>query len=223
MEDVVNDPKGLIIACKVLKDQLESVGPLPYDVNYLEQGLHRTPSILKEEIQAMINANPQYDTIILGYGLCSRAVIGLKALAYQTIIIPKIDDCIGLSLGERSKYYEQFTQYPGSYYFTKGWTEAAEDPLKEYHRTVEKFGIEVAEWTIRATLVNYERTVLIKTSEVIEESVIQYVKTFADFFNLQYVEMMGSLNYIRKLVLGPWDSDFVVVEGGMELEDEMFS
>ncbi|NMA69068.1 MAG: DUF1638 domain-containing protein [Desulfitobacterium sp.] len=215
-------PKGLLIACKVLKEQIEMLGELPYEAIYLEQGLHRTPKMLTEEIQKIIHENQHHDLIILGYGLCSRAVIGLRGQPHQTMVIPRIDDCIGLSLGERAKYFEQFKLYPGTYYFTKGWTEVGEDPLKEYKRTVEKYDEETAEWTIRSQLANYVRTVYIKTSEGDDREAVDYVKGFADFFNLQYEEMTGSLDYLQKLIFGPWDEDFIVVKG-VALTDEMFA
>ncbi|MGE4273447.1 MAG: DUF1638 domain-containing protein [Desulfitobacterium sp.] len=215
-------PNGIVIACKVLKDQLEVLGDLPYETIYLEQGLHRTPNLLTEEIQGVIDKNPHYDLIILGYGLCSRAVIGLRAQPHQTMIIPRIDDCIGLSLGERAKYFEQFKLYPGTYYFTKGWTEVGEDPLKEYKRTVEKYDEETAEWTIRSLLANYVRTVYIKTSEFDDKVAVGYIEEFAQFFNLRYEVMKGSLDYLQKLIFGPWDGDFIVVKGE-KLTNEMFA
>ena len=137
--------KTIVIACNVLKNQIESIGASDYDYVYLEQGLHRTPNTLRTELQSEISKASTYERILLGYGLCSRAVIGLRAGLNQTMILPRIDDCIGLSLGYRSKYYTEFDQNPGTYYFTKGWVEAAEDPLKEYYRTLEKYDEETAQ------------------------------------------------------------------------------
>lgn len=214
--------KGLIIACKVLKAQIEQLGQIPQDAIYLEQGLHRTPRNLTEELQEAINGASQYDTIYLGYGLCSRAVIGLQAAPHQKLIIPRIDDCIGISMGSRNRYYEEFLSHPGTYYFSRGWVEAAEDPLKEYNKTLEKYGEEVAEWTIRESLKHYERTVFIRNFEVGEEEAKVYAQKFAGFFDLLYEEINGSLDYVNKLINGPWDDDFVIIQGGKSLEDEMF-
>ncbi|MDA8228902.1 MAG: hypothetical protein M0T74_14635 [Desulfitobacterium hafniense] len=50
----------------------------------------------------------------------------------------------------------------------------------------------------------------------------EYVQDFAHFFNLNYQEMSGSLNYLDKLLHGPWDKDFVIVSGGQQVLDEMF-
>lgn len=212
----------VVIACAVLKQQLESLGENSFKYEYLDAGLHRTPLTLTEDLQKMINLQADSDLIVLGYGLCSRSVIGLRAQPHQTLIVPKIDDCIGLTLGFRSNYYREFAQNPGSYYFTKGWIEASEDPLKEYHKVAAKYDQETADWTIKEILKHYKRAVLIKHEQEADEPSQAYVQHFAEFFGLNYEEMQGSQDYLKKLIYGPWDEDFVIAEGGMEITDEMF-
>lgn len=212
----------IIIACKVLQKQIEQLGEVPYDVIYLEQGLHRYPNVLTEKLQEAIAASERYNTILLGYGLCSRAVIGLQAAPHQKLIIPRIDDCIGISMGSRKSYYQEFAAHPGTYYFTQGWVEAAEDPMKMYYEILEKYDEETAEWTTQDYLKHYERTVFIRNSESGEEEAKAYARKFADFFKLSYAEMDGSLEYLKKLIFGPWDENFVIIEGGQPLQDEMF-
>ena len=214
--------KTLVIACNVLKDQIEGLGKVPFDFVYLEQGLHRTPKKLTEQLQQTIDEAGDYGILLFGYGLCSRAVVGLRAALHQKIVIPKIDDCIGISLGSRSKYYREFADHPGTYYFTKGWIESAEDPLKEYHKTVEKYGEDTALWVAQESLKHYERTVLIKTTKEDHEPSKKYAEEFARFFRLRYQEMPGSVEYLRKLLFGPWDKDFVVIVGSDLVDDEMF-
>lgn len=215
--------KTAVIACNVLRDQIESMGEFPHKFIYLEQGLHRTPKTLHEQLQETIDSLAEFEVLLLGYGLCSRSVIGLKGKPYQTIIIPRIDDCIGISMGKRARFYEIFSQHPGTYYFTRGWVEAAEDTLKEYHKTVAKYGEEIAEWTSKECLKHYERTVFIQTSEEVHQPSREYAQEFARFFNLSYEEMMGSDDFIRKLLQGPWDEDFVLVRAGNVVQDEMFN
>ncbi|MDA8229618.1 MAG: DUF1638 domain-containing protein [Desulfitobacterium hafniense] len=214
--------KVLVLSCNVLKPQIELIGDPNFHYEYLKQGLHRTPELLRDEIQKSIEKAGEYDYILLGYGLCSRAVIGLKAKEHQTLVIPKIDDCIGISMGSREKYYEVFAQNPGTYYFTKGWTEADNDPLKEYHLSVEKYGEEMALWVAHESLKHYTRTVLIHTENEELDSVKEYVQDFAKFFNLRYEEMDGSLDYLQRLLFGPWNQDFVVIKNGETVDDSMF-
>ncbi len=213
---------GVVIACRVLEDQIASLGESPYPVIYLDQGLHRTPMLLKQDLQDKVAACADYDVILFGYGLCSRSVIGLQGEAHQTLILPKIDDCIGISMGGRARFYTEFAKNPGTYYFTKGLVEAAEDPLKEYHKMVAKYDQETALWTATESLKYYERTVFIKTSPEGNEPSQAYAQGFADFFRLRYEEMVGANDFLKKLLFGPWDEDFVRVEGGRVVEDSMF-
>jgi hypothetical protein len=213
--------KTVVIACEVLRAQIESLGATPFSYIYLEQGLHRTPEKLRKQLQDTINECREYTVLLLGYGLCSRAVIGLKIAPYQKMIVPKIDDCIGISLGSRARYYSEFEQNPGTYYFTRGWIETGADPLTEYYETIPKYGEELAKWAARESLKNYRRAIFIKTDNCNLESSRKYVKEFAEFFKLRYEEMEGGLGYLKKLLFGPWDGDFVTADG-VQISDEMF-
>lgn len=211
----------LIIACEVLRNQIEALEKMDHDIVFLEQGLHRSPQSLKQTLQETIENQPNYNVILLAYGLCSNAIIGLKARTSQTLVIPRIDDCIGISMGSRAKYYKEFKNNPGTYYFTKGWIEADSDPLQDYYACIPRLGQEVALWASQESIRHYTRACLIKTrDENIEEA--KYVNHFADFFKLKYEEVEGSLNYIYQLFNGPWDDNFVVVKDGQEVSFNMF-
>ena len=69
----------------------------------------------------------EVDVIILGYGLCSRGVVGLRT-DKSTLVVPRVDDCIAIFLGSTAAYREQGMQEPGTYYLTKGWIEVGDSP-----------------------------------------------------------------------------------------------
>lgn len=214
--------KTMVIACNVLREQIQSLGEMPYSFTYLEEGLHRSTKNLQEQLQKAIDQYREYSVLLLGYGMCGRAVIGIHAAPHQKMIIPKIDDCIGLSMGSRANYYKEFYQNPGTYYFTRGFIKVGEDPLQDYYKCAAKHGEKRAVRAAKASLKNYRRTLLIKTGDQDLEHNRQYVKQFASFFDLCYEEMDGSPNYLKKFLFGPWDEDFVVVEGGAAFSDELF-
>jgi len=62
------------------------------------------------------------------------AVIGLKS-EYSTLVIPKVDDCIGILLGSNDEYKTQQLQQPGTYYLTKGWLKTKNTPLDDVRIT----------------------------------------------------------------------------------------
>lgn len=219
-----NSPKpyrAKVIACATV---IEEVLPrLPADMAYqtLDFGLHVNPHRLRETLQAAIDtSSSESDTLLLGYGLCSQAVIGLHATDC-TLVVPKVDDCIAIFLGSLGAYRQQSRSEPGSYYLTKGWIEVGDTPFAEYDRMLERYGREKADRIIRIMLANYKRVALINTGQYDLDYYREYTQGIAGRFHLRYDEVPGSPALVEKMLSGNWDSDFVVVPPGgtVELSD----
>jgi hypothetical protein len=206
--------KRRVIACAtVIEDMLPL---LPADVPHevLDFGLHINPAELKKALQEKINeASPNADVLLLGYGLCSMAVVGLKATT-ATLVIPRTDDCIAIFLGSCSAYKEQAKQEPGTYYLTKGWIEVGDTPFEEHKKLIEKFGEAKAERMTRLMLKNYKRLALINTGQYEIERYRAYTRATAEKFGLRFEEIDGSPDMVKKMIFGPWDDEFVVVLPG---------
>ena len=136
-----------IIACKVLFRELSLIAAKSknhIDITYLKQGLHNEPDYLRKSLQCEIdkidndndlytNAQPynkNFDAILLGYGLCSNAILGIKSKKHK-IVVPKAHDCITLLLGSKEKYKEYFDTHRGIYWYSIGWIESTPMPGKE--------------------------------------------------------------------------------------------
>ncbi|MGB8981138.1 MAG: DUF1638 domain-containing protein, partial [Anaerolineales bacterium] len=184
--------------------------------------LHLRPSELKKKLQQKIDeASPGADVLMLGYGLCSMAVVGLKA-ANAALVIPRVDDCIGIFLGSCAAYRAQFAQEPGTYYLTKGWIEVGDSPFEEHKRLVQKYGEEKAERMIRLVLKNYTRLGFINTGQHELERYRDYARKAAARFGLRFEEIEGSSVLLRKMLSGPWDEEFVVVPPGHSISYDDF-
>jgi hypothetical protein len=214
-------------ACKVLAcaTVMEEMLPLlPPDVTYqvLDFGLHIKPANLKQALQDAIDAaSGTADTIILGYGLCSMAVIGLRANGC-TLVVPRVDDCISIFLGSGGAYKQQARAEPGTYYLTKGWIEVGDTPFTEYERVAAKYGPAKAEWVIREMIRNYTRLALIDTGHDGMDHYRDYSREMAERWNLRFEEIPGSDALVRRMLFGPWDEDFVVVPPGESIRYEHF-
>jgi len=203
-----------IIACATIIEEMLPL--LPEDVTYevLDFGLHLTPEKLRSKLQEAIDAaSAEADTIILGYGLCSMAVVGLKATEC-TLVVPRVDDCIAVFLGSRAAYKRQSSQEPGTYYLTKGWIEVSDTPFAEYEGLVERYGPEQADHMIKLVLKNYTRLAFIDTGHCEQERYREYARRMARQFGLRYEEIPGSTALIKKMLDGPWDNDFVIAHPG---------
>lgn len=187
----------------------------------LEFGLHVYPDKLRDTLQGEIDAVPGEGDIVLGYGLCSNAAVGLVSRSHR-IIIPRVDDCIALFLGSRREHLRRLREEPGTYFLTKGWIKAAELPINDYLRLVEKYGEERAKRVIKVMLANYRRVVLINTGNYRLDEFREAARSMADTLELNYEEIPGSNRMLRAMLDGTWDSEYIIVEPGEEITLGMF-
>lgn len=189
---------------------------MPDDVAYevLDFGLHLNPAELKRVLQEKIDRDsPDYDVLLLGYGLCSMAVIGLVA-STATLVVPKTDDCIAIFLGSADAYQKQSKSEPGTYYLTKGWIEVGDTPFEEHKLIVEKYGEERAARMTKLLLKNYTRLGFINTGQYEIDRYRAYAQKTAKAFDLRFEEIDGSPALVKKLIFGPWEDEFVVAPPG---------
>jgi hypothetical protein len=139
-----------------------------------------------------------------------------------TLVVPRVDDCISIFLGSSSAYRQQSRFEPGTYYLTKGWIEVGDSPFAEYERMVASHGQKHAERIIRLMLNNYKRLALINTGQHSMERYRDYARSTAQRFGLRYEEIEGSTALVVKILNGPWDDDFIVVEPGQSIRFEDF-
>ncbi len=228
----------VVIACKVLQDVLERLLPedMAQDVQFMDYGLHRVPQKMTGALQDVINSIQDPSLVVLGYGLCGNGLRGIKA-GIHTLLVPRTDDCIAMLLGSYQAYMREFQSVPGTYYLTKGWLESGSNPLQEYQEYVPKYGAEQAMWIMDQQYQHYERLVLVARSQADLEKYrpqAQEVARFCERWGMRYEELLGSDDYVQRLVdaaaaLGnghqPPDrleSDFVVIPPGGEIRQELF-
>jgi hypothetical protein len=203
-----------IIACATVIEEMLLHLPLGMDYQVLDFGLHISPEALRHALQEAIDASAaSAETILLGYGLCSQAVVGLRANDC-TLVVPKVDDCIAIFLGSGEAYKAQSRTEPGTYYLTKGWIEAGDSPFEEYDSLVEQYGEQKARRLMGLVLKNYTRLALINTGHYELERYRDYSRRTAERFGLRYEEIPGSNALIKKMLHGPWDDEFVVARPG---------
>lgn len=191
---------------------------------WLRQGLHDTPDLLRTEVQRMIDEvekenagfeeNMRFDAIVLGYGLCSNGVIGLRSRSIP-LIIPRCDDCISLFLGSAERYRKLFREMKGVYWYNAGWIEQAFTPSKEnYARRLaeytELYGEDNAEYLLacnNAWMKEYKCCGYITCPFAEYPEYEAYAKRAAQEFGWEYREVEGEMSYFDELINGPWDDE----------------
>lgn len=227
------DQKPVVfVACKVFETLLHDHMPqeLIDQITFMDYGLHTLPSKMTWTVQEAIDAIAEPSLVVLGYGLCGNGMQGIKANQH-TLLIPRADDCIAILLGSYKRYIQEFQATPGTYYLTKGWLEAGSDPLKEYHKTVEKYGIEDADWIMDQQYQHYKRICFVAHNQSDLDQYRPRAKAVADFcaerWGMRYEEILGSDIYVRRLVevssdINSADDEFVVIQPGGEISMNHF-
>lgn len=213
-----------VIACRVVVEELAPFLRQGVEVQTLDFGLHRRPEGLRAALQEAVDAaGPGVGAVVLGYGMCSGAVVGLRA-GRCPLVVPRVDDCIAIFLGSRAEHRRQLGAEPGTYYLTKGWVEAGDGPFAEYEPMVKRWGEERARRLMGTLLKHYTRLAFIRTgNEADLGPAREYAGAAAARFGLRYDELEGSPELVRRLVDGPWDDEgFVVVPPGETVPFEAF-
>jgi hypothetical protein len=227
-----------VISCDVLRREISYLAgrsPCYVDTVFLPQGLHETPDklreMLAEEIEKANEEFPRrlyekhdyYDYIILAYGLCDNAVVGLKS-GRVPLAIPRAHDCITLLLGSKEKYRGLYDASPGTYWYSRGWIERSLQPGREryeriYESYVEQYGEENADYLMemeQGWFTSYNRAFFIDWEELGNSELYRsYTKECADYLKWAYEESPGDPSLLRKMLQGEFnENEVLLVEPG---------
>lgn len=148
-----------LIACKSMARELAYLSALSenvIDITFMRQGYHNAPEVLRQTLQAEIDAvesgkdshtnelgkngdeispylNEDFDAILIGYGLCSNGIAGLHSKRHP-LVIPRGHDCITFFLGSKERYQKYFREMPGCFWYTTSWIENTNMPCEESHQ-----------------------------------------------------------------------------------------
>jgi hypothetical protein len=211
------------------------------DVTLLRRGLHDTPVVLRDLLQAEIDlvsaADPPYDAIVLVYGLCGVATAGIAASRIQ-VVVPRAHDCVTLLLGSRERYEREFAAHPGTYWYAPDYLErsdaegdtaggliglgATTDDAQQnaYAEYVAKFGEDNAAYLMEITGAwrsHYDRAAFVDTGVGDASAVEAEVRLEAQRRGWMFERIAAELVLIRRLLEGDWDNDFLVLQPGQRL------
>lgn len=177
-------------------EQLEVV------IRVMEMGMHRNRKVMQQALMAAGRELGRHaDALLLGYGLCGNALVNPEELMDLEIpvFIPMdkvhpVDDCVGLLIGGRERYYAEQRKTPGTFFMTPGWA-------CHWRRMLEgaRGGADEA-W--KRVFARYERSLLIVTPVMQEDEMKRRAEEFSKLFGLRVETGEGTLD----ILTGTWNS-----------------
>lgn len=214
----------VILACQTIKREvhlaIKETG-VDYPVILIDSGLHNYPDKLRETIQTQLNKIENVDSILMAFGYCGNGLMGIKS-PQARVIVPRADDCITLLLGSND-VRKKISREAGTYFLTQGWLEYERNLITEYEMCVEKYGLDRAKRVMKIMLSHYRRLMVIDTRAYPLEDILQTTAGFAEKMGMCHEKYTGSMRFLKKLLTGPWDEEFIILEPGQELTfDDVF-
>lgn len=217
-DDAAAPPGRLVlIACPAVLGELAEGATDTVDCRTLEAHLHIKPESLKAALGKMVGELDEPGvTVVLGYGLCSNAVLGLKT-KHATLVVPRVDDCIAMLLGSNEAFSREAERERGSYYLAKAYLDECSTIVSEHEAMVAKYGFERGQSLMRLVLKHYKRIVLVDTGRYDLAPLHERVDEVARVYDLAVDEVPGTTRILDALVTEGWGDDFVVAPPGHEL------
>jgi hypothetical protein len=227
-----------LIACNVFqREACACIARAPHvvDVDFMELGEHARPDQLRALLQARIDAAEQaprrYDAVLLLFGLCGNAGVGL--MARQTpLVLPRAHDCATILLGSRSAFQQHFADNPSQGFSSSGYLDRGDYFLRKpeegggvaegdsYAELVKQHGEENARYVWEALHPNRpgdDQAVFIRMPGIEDSRHLARFRVQAEATGKQCVELAGDLRLIAALLEGHWDeSEFLVVPPGYQ-------
>jgi hypothetical protein len=227
-----------LIACNVfMREACYAIARSPHIIDpvFTELGEHVRPEALRARLQAEIDAAETaarpYDAVLLLFGLCGNAGVGLQART-RPLVMPRAHDCCAILLGSRAVFREHFADDPSTPFSSAGYLERGEYFLRvedgvstvqigdAYAAYVEQYGEENARYIMEAmapkrTVEGPERAVFIYNPEITRPEHEARVREGAEAEGKQFVHLDGSLRLVEGLLNGDWDpADYLILQPG---------
>lgn len=226
-----------LICCNVFQREAcacIATSPKTLDVEFTELGEHSRSGRLRELIQARIDAaeasGKNYEAILLLFGLCGNATVGIQARKTQ-LVMPRAHDCCTILLGSRQRFVEHFGAAPSTPFSSAGYVERGEyfmrvdeansaspSPGNAYQALVEQYGEEDARFIWEQMHPEHDQNQKAVFIDLPETRHLGYAGEFekkAAEIGREYVYLEGSSRLIRGLIDGNWpESDYLIVPPG---------
>jgi len=206
-----------LITCRSLAHILEPLVDKDTKIRILDIALHLVPENLRTRLMAEIAAvEAEGATILLGYGLCGRGLEGVSS-SKSTLVLPRVDDCVGALLGSRSRHKAFLKAHAGRYFLEQHWLETELNIFVEATKGLERIPPERRDKIVEMALKHYDALVLLDSGDTDPMAEVR-CREYAEKHRLEYMKLRTELGLLSRLISGPWDEEeFIVCPPGQKI------
>lgn len=220
-----------LICCDVfarLAYKVAAESPHMVDLEMFPMLSHNEPDKLRTDLQNAINkvnspgTNDRiYDRIVLAYGLCGNAIVGLTGSI--PMIIPRMHDCCAMFMGSQERFLEVFGQNLSSSWRSYCYMERCVDfdanitnhmTHPDFLKLLNEYGKENADYiwqTLHPSIDEKNNKAFYIRLEDFEFASqhyrLEYIKQKKQE-GYQVETVKGSSKWFVQLINGPWDAKF---------------
>jgi len=221
------------IAC-----DLVAKSPHIIDLEFIPMLSHMEPENLKRLIRDKIETGisgtgRKYDALILGFGLCGNATIGLSCPV--PMVIPRAHDCCTIFMGSKERFTDAFGDILSARWCCTGYYERGRllsigysdlEQLANYKTTaeyigyVEQYDEETADylWETLHPVKESDESVYIKIDGYEYSDALERYKAEMDAAGVKLKTVDGDVSLLQSLVNGDWDEDrFLMIPPGKKI------
>jgi hypothetical protein len=226
-----------LIACNIFqREACACLARTPHvvDVEFIQLGEHARPDNLRALLQARIDAaaasGQPCDAVLLLFGLCGNAGVGLAARA-APLVVPRAHDCATILLGSRAAFRRHFGDNPSQGFSSNGYLDRGDYFLRTaeegggavcggdaYAELVKQHGEENARYvweTMHPQRPGSDRAIFIRLPGIDDADHAARFRGRAAAEGKTAEELTGDLRLIEALIAGRWDpAEFLVVPPG---------
>lgn len=228
-----------LISCNVFQRESAlciSRSPHVIDSEYTELGEHARSAGLREILQTRIDATEasgkSYDAILVLFGLCGNATVGLKSRKTK-LVIPRAHDCCTILLGSQARFVKEFGEAPSTPFSSAGYLERGNYFLRTqddgglgvqtgdaYQALVAKYGEEDAKFIWAEMHPEHgNKAVFIDLPETRHLGYAEKFIAKAKEAGKEAVRMDGNIRLIDNLLSGDWnEKEYLIVPPESEIE-----
>ena len=191
--------KILLIGCGIVQIELkEALRSSQYEMDtvWMDNNLHEYPDKLRVAIQEVIDKSDNYDLILLGFGLCGKALENIKA-THCDLLFPLTDDCISTFMCGNCELKKLRSS---SIFTSRGWLNAENEYQNEYEMAIKKYGIKRADRIMSMMYQHYKNYIYIQTESDISDENLEEAKFRANQMHLDFAIVVGSIDIYRDLL-----------------------